>query len=81
MEYINGKQYKKLEIDFPISKELNDAINTFMHHINDESGTSEDCYRDIIEFWLKDSHGKLTENQYQMLKDYYVLGGIYSSNG
>lgn len=76
-----SRGYQKLEIDFPITEDLENAINIFVHHINYESGTSEDCYRTEIHFWLKDSQKRLTSEQYETIKQYYVLGGIYKSVG
>ncbi len=73
--------YKRLPINFELPSELDGAINRFVNHINTESGTSEDCYRSEIEFWLKDAQKGLTREQYDLLKQYYVLGGIYSANG
>ncbi|MBQ3702496.1 MAG: hypothetical protein II885_07040 [Oscillospiraceae bacterium] len=73
--------YEKLPISFPIPRELDAAIDCFVNHINIESGTSEDCYRSEIEFWLKDAQRKLTPEQFDTLKCYYVLGGIYSTIG
>jgi hypothetical protein len=79
MGFQKGKHYQKLDIDFPISKQLSDAIDAFINHINNENGMSEDCYRDEIDFWLKDSYGKITEEQYDMIKRYYVWGKIYDT--
>ena len=69
--------FRKLEMDADLSPELESAIDVFLNHINFENGLSEDCYRSEIEFWLKDMYGKLPANDYQKLRDYYVLGGIY----
>lgn len=76
-----SRGYKKLSLDFQIPSELNGAINCLVNHINTESGTSEDCYRSEIEFWLKDAQKGLTQEQFDLLKRYYVLGGIYSEIG
>ena len=70
-----------MKLSFPISKELDEAIDIFLKYINETDGMSEDCYRDEIDFWLKDNQPKLTEQQYRQLKDYYVLGGIFEANG
>lgn len=78
------RTYRKLDISFPISEELDDAINKFMNHINYEDGRSEDCYRSEVEFFLKDSFyfaHSLSEEHYDQLFDYYVSGGIYKENG
>ena len=80
MGFQKGKHYEKLDIDFPISKQLSNAIDAFLDNINNGNGSCEDCYRDEIEFWLKDSYGKLTEKQYDMIKRYYVWGEIYDKH-
>ena len=69
--------YEKLEIPFDLPEELENAIDTFLNHINYEYGMSEDCYRSEIHFWLKDLYGKISEEDYEKLKNYYVHGGIY----
>jgi len=74
-------KYQELPIDFPITAELSNAIHAFLRHINEEDGHNEDCYRDEIDFWLKDSSKKLTKEQYRLLCDYYVLGDIYRNGG
>ena len=82
MGYSNtGKGYTKLENSPTLPSELMIAIDTFMHHINFESGTSEDCLRSEIDFWLKDAKPKLKDEDYEKLKDYYVHGGIYDRIG
>ena len=77
------EKYKKLKIDYSLSDDLEGAIDTFLNHINNESGTAEDCYRSEILFWLKDSLERklITHNQYDELKRYYVLAGIYNNSG
>ena len=73
-----GKQrFQKLPTSVELTKELEDAIETFMHHINFENGLSEDCYRSEIYFWLKDMREKMPVEEYESLRDYYVFGGIY----
>ena len=75
------RQYKPLSVKIKLSDELTVAINAFMDHINYGSGSAEDCYRDEVDFWLKDSFGKLPDDDYHMLRQYYVLGGIYAEYG
>ena len=72
--------YKKLEISFHITDELENAIEDLMRDINEGDGSSEDCYRSEIMFWIKDMYMKdeLTDTQYELLNDYYVHGGIYN---
>ena len=69
--------YEKLKIPFDLPEELENAIDTFLNHINYENGMSEDCYRSEIHFWLKDLYGKISEKDYEKLKNYYVHSGIY----
>lgn len=79
-----NKKYEKLNINFPISKELENAIDLFMESINKKGGSAEDCYRSEIDFWIKDCKyykHKLTDEQYNLLRNYYVLGGIYKDLG
>ena len=78
------KQYKKLEIDFPISEGLEKAIDDLMYEINYGSGLGEDMFRSEIEFWLKNEFydcKRITGEQYKKLKRYYVLGEIYKELG
>jgi hypothetical protein len=75
-----NRGYKKIYVG-TLTKELENAIEIFMNHINTESGTAEDCYRSEIYLWLKDAKDKITEEQYGIVKEYYVLGGIYASKG
>lgn len=71
--------YKKLDIDFKLPEMLEDAIDRFLYHINHEDGNCEDCYRDEINFFLKecmDTHS-ITSEQIELLREYYVWRGIY----
>ena len=72
--------YDKLKIPFDLPEELENAIDTFLNHINYENGMSEDCYRSEIHFWMKDLYGKISEEDYEKLKNYYVHGDIYKVN-
>ena len=69
--------YEKLKIPFDLPEELENAIDTFLNHINYENGMSEDCDGRDIHFWLKDLYGKISEKDYEKLKNYYVHSGIY----
>lgn len=73
-----NERYHALNIDYAISQQLQRAIDDFLYHINYEDGTSEDCYRSEIHFWLKDEldHG-MSFQQFEQLKEYYVLGGVF----
>ncbi len=72
-------KYCKLQISYKISQELEDAIDNFLDYINNERGSCEDCLRSEINIWLKDSYNKLSPEQYDELKAYYVHGGIYKN--
>lgn len=74
---MSDEKYQKLELQEPISEELEEAINVFMEHINNGDGLSEDCYRTEIYFWLKDAVNIMSQEQYDAIKRYYVFGGIY----
>lgn len=71
--------YKKLEIDFELPELLEDAIDKFVEYINTTNGSCEDCYRDEIDFFIKDcmmTHS-LTDDQIKIIREYYVWKGIY----
>lgn len=74
--------YKLLAVDFELPKELNDTIKAYLHHLNYDSGTSVDCYQAeiqvILNWCLRDE--LLTEDQIQLLRDYYQRDGIFRSN-
>ena len=71
----------KYKIPFDLPEELENAIDVFLNHINYENDMSEDCYRNEIHFWLKDLYGKISEIDYDKLKNYYVHGDIYKVDG
>ena len=77
------RPYKKLFLSFPILEELDDEIDALMNHIRIGNGMSEDCYRSeieaILKYCLRSHH--LTTEQYEMLKSYYVNGGLYEEYG
>ena len=74
---ISKRPFKRLNIDCQLTPELDEAIDVFLNHINNENGKSEDCYRSEIHAWLKELYGKIPADQYDALKQYYVHGGIY----
>ena len=76
---MTDSKYQKLKLKSPISEELEAAIDVFINYINNSDGQSEDCYRSEIEFWLKDAKSTMSQEQYDAVKKYYVLGGIYGS--
>ena len=75
--------YKPLPIDFDIPEELDDSIRAYLHHLNYESGTSVDCYQAEIQVILNwcSRDEVLTEDQIQLLRDYYQRDGILRSDG
>ena len=74
--------YKLLAVDFKLPEELNDTIKAYLHHLNYENGTSVDCYQAEIQVILNWCHRDelLTEEQIQLLRDYYQRDGIFRSN-
>ncbi len=83
MQGASGGKYEKYKLDFSITEELDQAIEDLMHHINNTDGGSEDRYRAEIDFWLKDAlmRNRINHDQYQELRDYYVLCEIYREYG
>ena len=79
---MKNRGYQKIDVG-ELPEELEEAIDIFIHHINCESGTSEDCYRSEIDSIVKyeKRRGKITEEQYDALKECYVHGGIYKAKG
>ena len=69
-------KYKKLELSFVIPDYLEEEIELFLDHINNGSGSLEDCYRTEIKLMIRDSD--ISEEKKQLLRDYYVNGGIYN---
>lgn len=68
--------YRKLEIDFKLSDFLEEEIEKFLNHVNNENGLSADCFQTEIKLMIRDSDN-LTEEQRQLLLNYYVWGGIF----
>lgn len=81
------EKYKKLDIDYELPDDLENAINDYVHFLNTGEGLADTpdyytmeimlslnwCYRDRI----------LNEDQIRELRDYYQHGGILGgkSNG
>ncbi len=71
-----NKIYKRLEVDFELPDYLEEEIEAFLNHINNENGLSEDCYRVEIQLMIRDTPS-FTAEQKQLLYNYYARGGIY----
>ena len=63
-----------------VSDDLYSLIRDFVDYLNTtDNGLSEDCYRTEIDCeinWEK-THDILSEEDADVLKEYYVFGGIY----
>ena len=77
-----SRGYRKLELDFPIPKELSDAINEMVDFVNFQRDCSaEDAYRTEIDCILRYYRKRFLPEQMALLKDYYVHRGIYKERG
>lgn len=72
--------YKKLKINFEIPEILEDSINGFVKNLNEQDGNLADCYEQDIRNTLNDYDDMFTDEQLQLLRDYYVKGGIYQND-
>lgn len=72
---------KKLGIDFEIPELLERTINEFVIDLNENRGRLADCYEEEIRSLLNAYDLCLTEDQIQLLRDYYQWGGIYDVAG
>ncbi len=72
--------YKPLPLDFEIPEILENTINDFIDNLNNKNGNLEDCYRTEIRSILNGCDLCLSENQIDMLRNYYQKGGIYNAN-
>jgi len=64
--------FEKLKIDFEIPEELDDAINDLVYDMNNGRPDRKDIRQDEINFWLKDWSNGLTNEQIELLRDYYI---------
>ena len=74
--------YRELHIDFPIPEILQRDIDEFLQNLNEEGGNLRDCYEAEIRNILNscvDCDGELTEEQIELLRNYYCKGAIYKS--
>ena len=71
--------YKPLNIDFEIPEDLQQTIDEFLHCVNYNNCSCEDCYRAEIQCalnWCKRER-LLSDDQIELLRNYYQRGGIY----
>lgn len=71
--------YKKLKIDFEIPLILEESFDDFVKNLNEQNGSLADCYEQDIRNTLNCYDDAFTEEQLQLLRDYYVKGGIYKN--
>lgn len=71
--------YKKLEIDFPIPELLETGIEEFLIDLNEKGGKMADCYEQDIRSTLNGCDLCMTEEQIDLLRQYYCKGGIYEN--
>ena len=69
--------YKPLEIDFEIPEILQRDIDEFLEELNERSGSMADCYEQEIRNILNGCDFTLTEEQIELLRNYYCRGGIF----
>lgn len=79
---MRNRGYEKISVG-KLTEKLEQAIDTLLDHINTGSGTSGDCYRTEIDCCVKHAKrtGKISDVQYDAVKEYYVHGGIYKVKG
>lgn len=76
--------YKKLDIDFDIPEELNDSIEQLLRFLNTSPHPErDDCERTEVLMDLNWCFREklLTDEQIDLLKKYYVKGGIHGNEG
>ena len=79
---MRNRGYEKISVG-KLTEELEQAIDTLLDHINTGSGTSGDYYRTEIDCCVKHAKrmGKISDEQYDAVKSYYVYGGIHETKG
>lgn len=70
-------KYKALEIDFSIPAILQKDIDDFIFDLNMRDGQLADCYEQEIRNILNGCDDCLEMGQIELLRNYYVKGGIY----
>ena len=74
-------EYKPLKTNFEIPPLIENDIEKFLAYLNDGGFMSEDCYRTEIDCDLKLFYNEMKPEHIQMLRDYYVRGGMYEIYG
>ena len=75
--------YQPLNLSFQVPEILQRNIDEFLYNLNKENGNLRDCYEAEIRNILNSCTGcenELTEEQIELLRNYYCRGGIYASN-
>ncbi len=70
--------YKKLEIGFEITPELDRLLTDYVDYLNTGKGLPEDYHRTEIQLELNFCYREhlLKDDQIQLLRDYYQHNGI-----
>lgn len=72
------KRYQELKLNFRIPDFLEDDIHAFIQYLNENpTGTLSDCYEAEIRSDINWCDG-LTKEQAELLRNYYVRGGIFN---
>ena len=66
--------YKKLKINFEIPDILEESFDDFVKNLNEQNGNLADCYEQDIRSTLNGCDECLTEDQINILRNYYVKG-------
>lgn len=75
------KKYSELKVDFNIPEFLQDDIQEFVTYLNENpNGTLADCYESEIRSDINWCN-QLTKEQEEILRNYYVKGGIFNGPG
>ena len=72
--------YKKLKIDFEVPEILTESFDDFVKNLNEQNGNLADCYEQDIRNTLNGCDECLTEDQINILRNYYEKGGIYKND-
>ena len=73
------RHYTPLPISFEIPEELEDDINRYVDYLNTGETLTEDCYQMEVKTSINWCFREkiLTDDQIQLLRDYYLYGGIH----